>query len=871
MKKLDRAIVDISNEPVPEGAIEETAARVRQKLFPQIGAATQRLRGCSDYQVLIPSYLNRTLSAGRSLLLQDHTRECPACRRALDEARGGNVRTLARPVTPPSHAVPKWWSAAAAVVVVAGMGGLMVREGFFSSAGPTTVATVRGILYSVSDKAVTPIFAGKEVPLGRRVRTAKDSTATIRLGDGSLVELNERTELSVARSGAGMAIRLNRGNIIAQAAKQRRGTLDVVTPDCTVSVKGTIFAVDRGTKGSRVSVVEGSVQVAEGSAKQLLKPGQQVSTNPSVETTSVADAISWSRDAARYLAALGEFSTIQKGLQSMPSPALRHDPKLLAYVPDRVVLYAAVPNAGPALAEAGRLFRARLQESEVLRQWWDQQQDGPKLQAMLDRLRDFSDYLGDEVVFTVSSDDQGNYTQPMLLAEVMKPGLDVFLNNEIRQWSPNGSKDAPRVVAIEPAPNQRRIGASSRAVRQSGRQSGPMLIGVNEKLLAVTWNQQQLDDLGARAAQPPAQAGSNGLLAQVRGAYERGAGWLLCVNMEQIAANVVNKHVGNDAPKLPAGFDAMRYLIVERKDNGGQIENQATLTFNGNRRGMAGWLADPAPMGSLDFVSPDATLVVSLALGSPQSMIRDILNAMARQDPEFQAHLDKFREETGMRVTPALGEPLGGEIAFAVDGPLLPLPSWKLVVEVYRPEQLQANIEQFVSVVNKQTGCSGCTLTLANEVVNGRTYYTLTSARFTYEIDYTYADGYLIAAPSRALLNTAIQNRSTGYMLTQSEAFRKQLPVNGGMNFSGLVYHNVGSALKPIADQIGNLGGATPAQRQSIAALAANSGPGLIYLYGGQDRLTVASATGFFGLDLNSFALPALLGKGMGAKGPRIQ
>jgi hypothetical protein len=873
MNELDQVINDIANETIPEDRIEQAAARVRAKLFPQARGAGERLRGCADYQTLIPSYLNRTLPAGRSLLLQDHTRECPACRRALDEARGGNIRTLARPVTPPLRVLPKWWAVAAAVVVALGAGALTIRQAFFTGGGRTTVATVRGILYSVSDRAVTPIFAGKEIPEGQRVRTAKDSTAMIRLGDGSLVELNERAEISVARAGRGTTIRLDRGNIIVQAAKQRLGTLDVLTPDCTVSVRGTIFAVDRGTKGSRVSVVEGSVQVAEGSARQLLKPGQQVSTDPSVATTSVADAVSWSRDAARYLAVLGEFSVIQKELQAMPSPALRYDSRLLAYVPGNAVLYAAVPNAGPALAEAEQVFQARLQESEVLRDWWNQQKDGAKMQAMVDKLRTFSDYLGDEVVFTVSGDWEGNYSQPMVLAEVKKPGLDVFLNNEFRQLSPNGAKDMPQVVPIQkPSETAQQFyskpnGKGARAAQASG----PMLIGMNDKLVAVTWNQKQMDDLGTRVAEPPQNPGSQGLLAQVRNAYTGGAGWLLCVNMEQIARHLVDRHSGSDAPKLSTGLDAMKYLIVERKDIGGKMENQATLTFNGGRYGMAAWLAEPAPMGSLDFVSPNATFAVSVVLRSPQLMISDFLTAMSARDPKFQASLDSFRQHSGIQISPSLAAPLGGEMTFAIDGPLLPLPSWKLAVEVYHPDQLEATIEQFVATFNKDTQCADCNLTLTQDQSNGRTYYTLTSSKFSYEIDYTFVDGYLLAAPNRTLLNTAIQNRATGYMLSQSDAFRGQLPAGGTLNFSGLLYHNAGRALKPLANQIGNLGGATAAQRQSIAALAANSGAGLIYLYGQNDRITIASSSGFFGLDLNSMALPALLSRAMHGTGGKTQ
>ena len=51
----------------------------------------------------------------------------------------------------------------------------------------------------------------------------------------------------------------------------------------TVSVKGTIFSVNKGTLGSRVSVAEGEVQVSHGGRTESLKPGQQTRTSEVLE------------------------------------------------------------------------------------------------------------------------------------------------------------------------------------------------------------------------------------------------------------------------------------------------------------------------------------------------------------------------------------------------------------------------------------------------------------------------------------------------------------------------------------------------------------------------------------------------------------
>jgi ABC-type multidrug transport system fused ATPase/permease subunit len=68
------------------------------------------------------------------------------------------------------------------------------------------------------------------------------------------------------------------------------------------------------------------------------------------------------------------------------------------------------------------------------------------------------------------------------------------------------------------------------------------------------------------------------------------------------------------------------------------------------------------------------------------------------------------------------------------------------------------------------------------------------------EIHYVYTDGYLLAAPSQALLDSSIQNRANGYTLTSSAAFTALIPHDQYTNFSAMVYYNVGSTLSPLVE-----------------------------------------------------------------------
>ena len=73
------------------------------------------------------------------------------------------------------------------------------------------------------------------------------------------------------------------------------------------------------------------------------------------------------------------------------------------------------------------------------------------------------------------------------------------------------------------------------------------------------------------------------------------------------------------------GFDSAQSIVVERREIGGRIENRATLQFQGERRGIPGMLGNAGSMSTLEFVSPEAGVVVSLLVKQPRTLVEDLL------------------------------------------------------------------------------------------------------------------------------------------------------------------------------------------------------------------------------------------------------
>jgi hypothetical protein len=336
--------------------------------------------------------------------------------------------------------------------------------------------------------------------------------------------------------------------------------------------------------------------------------------------------------------------------------------------------------------------------------------------------------------------------------------------------------------------------------------------------------------------------------------YQDGAGILIGANLHAMTAEHESLHPAKNPQAFAStGFGDVQYLVAERKESGTLPLNRAELTFTGPRHGLASWLAQPAPIGGLEFVSKNAGMAGALLSKSPAQILDDVLSIARASDPKAQAELAQTESELNIRLHQDLADTLGGEITFALDGPILPTPSWKLVLEVYNPGRLQSTIQQLIADANQKS--RGGLITLEQQAADGLTYYTvrLPGRTAAAEIDYTFADGYMIIAPSRALVRNAVAVHRSGDGLSRSAEFQALLPQDDHANASALLYQNLSPVLAPVIAQL------SPSQAQSLQQIAADNKPTVICAYGEPNAIRIASNSKSFGINLNAAALSTLM------------
>jgi len=798
--RLERALQEMKEEHVGAGTIEAARARVWGTMTSTVSAT------CAEFRPDFPAYLAKELGASRRILVEDHLGRCPGCRARIADLKG--ERTV---IAMPRRSSSRWvrWgglAAAAAVLLSVVYLGRDAIDGMMAPAGPrATVVSAEGGLYRLP---VGPLGAGAAIGEHESVRTGPGSHAVLQLADGSIVDVNERTELFVTAAWSGQAIHLQRGDIVVKAAKQRRGHLRVLTRESIASVKGTVFAVSAGMGGSVVSVVEGSVAVNQPGKEVLLSPGQQAASSPAL-ASSVVTAVSWSPEADTYIKLLASFVKIENELANFPAE-LRTNSTLLSYLPAGAVVYGTIPNPGVTIGRAVSLAEEQSAQNATFEAWWNSEA-GQLLRQLTDRVQTVNRLLGDEIVFCASLPGTGEPV-PIVMAGV-QPGKRAELSSAL---------EGLFAVADE----------------------APAAYSVSDDLLVVSSSASHL----AWALGHLGQGAGSPFAAALQDRYRRGVGWLIGMD----ALPVVKMASGTDAPPIElAGLTGMKYVFLEQRAPAGAVENEVTFAFQGARTGMGSWLADAGSGGAAEYLPVDALLAGYVSTREPLQLFEEFAAQITKTEPDFERNMATMDEKLGAGFVQNLAGALGTEAALALTGLSTSGPTWVMVSLANNPAVIDSSLQKLVDAFNSELGPDeqAKRIVLQQETTGGRTWSTIRPGGLPVGIVWTYDRGYLVAASDRGVAERAIGTRNGGSPLIWSPDFLGQLPSSAGLHPSAFAWLNAKGALGFLATLTSN---------PKLGELVAARDPILVVFDGTSDQIHASSRTRISGLIMDVMLLQNL-------------
>ena len=550
----------------------------------------------------------------------------------------------------------------------------------------------------------------------------------------------------------------------------------------------------------------------------------------------------WSNDLTQYPGLMPEFIHLLDKLQhEVQLPPARAQSHILPLLPESTVFYAAFPNYGDASRQALQIFHQELQESPVLRDWWQHvnAEGTGKVEDRLQTFYELSQYLGDEIVIAGSA--KGMEPSILFVAEVRKPELKAFLEQLVRQF-PATPRPALRVLDLQDL-----------AVAKDAPGQQPIIF-VGPDFAIGASSVAALRSFNASLSQHnPATLSSTSFGQRLTEAYAGGLSMVGAADLHSMLKLVLQENKDKELTLERTGFSDVKYLVWEHKTIGGHDISQAELSFNGPRRGIASWLAAPRQLGSLDFVSPKSVFAVSVGLTSPAQIFDDIQElasaSASGSNPNPLVMAAPMAQMLGINLKDDLLNLLTGEIAIELDSTTPSAPVWRVMLGVKDLSHLQRTISTLLAASHIQEERSE---------QGGLTYYSLAtpSATKPLEIGYTFVDGYLVVGSSREAVTEAVRLHRQGGSLAKSEGFLASLPPDHAGGISALLYEDPSAMAMSLAQ-------AAPEVRESLSPMLQGKMPLIVCAYGDEDAIREATTSAAFdptaALVLWAVAIPNLL------------
>jgi hypothetical protein len=543
----------------------------------------------------------------------------------------------------------------------------------------------------------------------------------------------------------------------------------------------------------------------------------------------------------KYPGLLPEFGQLVVKLQqNVHGPSARNDSRLLPLLPESTVFYSAFPNYGDVAQQTLKIFRDELQQSSVLRDWWQHGElatAAPKIEDSLEKLYQFQEYLGDEIV--VSGTVEGRNPSLVFLAEIHKPGLKNFLQETVEHFA---GKSNPGVRVLDP---------QELATTKDQAHTQELLVLVRPDFVVAASDLAALRSFSARLDQPgPSKFVSTPFGQRVLQEYAGGVTVLGAADLHSMLTQLPPGMQQEQSVFRRSGFADMKYLVWDHKKIAGKSVSQMELSFVAPRHGAASWLAKSAPLSTLDFASPQPIMGFTLSLANPSQVFEDMEDFAGTSSSSPFATLAQFEKALNLSLKNDLLKCLSGEFTLEADSLTRTKPVWKAIFKVNDATRLQQTLNTLLATTH---------LEVQHTDDSGITYnsFAIPSSTTTTKIAYAFADGHLIVASGREVAAEAIQSHRSGESLARSKPLLATLPPGQSLDASALFFSD------PVAMSALQVRRFAPQMAGPVENLVGQGPPSVLGVYADDTAIRETSGSSTVdvgvGLIVAAVAIPNLL------------
>jgi type IV pilus assembly protein PilA len=545
----------------------------------------------------------------------------------------------------------------------------------------------------------------------------------------------------------------------------------------------------------------------------------------------------------KYPGLLQEFAQLLTKLKNnVQFPAERSASGLLPLLPQSTVFYTAIPNYGNVAEQSLKIFRQELQESAVLRDWWEHEgaaADKLKIEEALQKFSALQQYLGEEIV--VSAAMEGEEPRVLIAAEARKPGLKKYLRELVKEID-GQSQPSTLVVDLQELGEVSELDLAKKFV-----------VLVRPDYVVAALDLKTLRSFNERLDSHKQEFAATPFGQRILQEYRDGVTTTGAVDAKNIlmGMNQASPAMMQNATFQASGFADLKYVVWGHKKIAGRAISEVELSFDPARRGAAGWLGKPRAMGSLDFVSPQAVMASTFVLNNPAQIFEDLKEFASQSKSSAFSTIAEFEQGLNLSLKDDVLAQLGGEVAFELDPTTQPQPpSWKAMLQLKDAKHLQQTLSALMAGMHLHTD---------HFEDGGTTYYTLQipSGKTSSEIAYAFVDGYLVLGSTRGAVVEAARVHRSGESLPKSQKFLDSVPPGRSQEASAIFYEN------PLAMVMRILMQASPEMARPLASASRNAAPLVLYVYGEEAAIREVSTRPAFDasavLIIAAIAIPNLL------------